>query len=427
MKLPSTYRQRGISLVEAIVALGVMAFGMLALVGVQSTLRNNGDLARQRTEAVRIAQERLESFRAFAALTGTTGGLDFDEIVSAGRTAVTTTGTALDGRLNTTFSSTVTAAAATHTAPVRPITVVVDWTDRLGQFQSVVLHSVLAGLPPELPGSLALPPARLPFSAPLGRNRQVPLTAFSLPQQGVSIFRPPQGESSTPVAWIFNNVTGLVTGRCTLTGTSNGPSITAEQAAACLDGRTAVSGQLISGYVRFAAGDPTAGGNSEAELPSGSVLNLRMRMQLTSDGHPSPGAECYDDAPTVSGSTTLEASAAYYCLISSNSQGLFSGRLRVEPLAFADGSAWTIGTGSTQFKVCRYTPLSSDTGTRNLDHPLDYTASGSPAFAGLSNQNFLVIGGAFSCPVETPTDNDAFNTNTRLHQDGGSTYDNPSS
>ncbi len=58
--------ERGVSLIEALVALVVMTFGTLAVLGVQSTLRMNGDTARQRAEAVRIAQETIERRRSFA-------------------------------------------------------------------------------------------------------------------------------------------------------------------------------------------------------------------------------------------------------------------------------------------------------------------------------------------------------------------------
>jgi len=44
----------GLSVEEA--ALAIMALGMVAIMGVQVTLRSNGDLSRQRAEAVRIAQ-----------------------------------------------------------------------------------------------------------------------------------------------------------------------------------------------------------------------------------------------------------------------------------------------------------------------------------------------------------------------------------
>ena len=70
MRLQSRPFQRGISLIEALLALAVMALGMMGLVGVQSTLRNTSDVAKQRSEAVRIAQVEIERWRAFTALAG---------------------------------------------------------------------------------------------------------------------------------------------------------------------------------------------------------------------------------------------------------------------------------------------------------------------------------------------------------------------
>src|SRR3990167_8768909 len=61
-------RHRGVSLVEALIALAVMAFGMLAVVGVQSTMRLNSDLSKQRTEATRIASEEIERLRSFTSV-----------------------------------------------------------------------------------------------------------------------------------------------------------------------------------------------------------------------------------------------------------------------------------------------------------------------------------------------------------------------
>ncbi|MBL0296205.1 MAG: prepilin-type N-terminal cleavage/methylation domain-containing protein [Betaproteobacteria bacterium] len=79
---------RGVSLVEALVALAVMAFGMLGLIGVQSTLRLNGDTAKQRSEAVRIAQSRLDDLRAFSVLPVTAGASAYADIVSAGPVSI---------------------------------------------------------------------------------------------------------------------------------------------------------------------------------------------------------------------------------------------------------------------------------------------------------------------------------------------------
>ena len=85
MKPSHQKRSRGVSLVEAMVALAVMAFGMLTVVGVQSTLRLNGDIAKQRTEATRIAQESLEQSRAFEVIDSadaTPGQLAWEGIVN---------------------------------------------------------------------------------------------------------------------------------------------------------------------------------------------------------------------------------------------------------------------------------------------------------------------------------------------------------
>lgn len=419
-------RQRGVSLIEAVVALGVMAFGMLALVGVQATLRGSGDLARQRTEAMRIAQETMESYRAYNALAGTAGELDFAEITTITRTAFVPTGTVLENRLNTTFYTTITSPTVSNTAAMKPVAVTVDWTDRAGQFQAVELRSVIAGVPPEQAGSLALPPSRDPFAAPLGRHRNVPLTAFALPGTSLSVFKPPQHATGT-VGWVFNNTTGLITGLCTLDAAITNESFGSDPAPAeaCATNSTATTGQLVSGHVRFASGDPSA--NTQAELPTGAVLNLSMDFDLTSSGHPSPEAECFDDAPRTTSEATARADSqvVYYCIVYSNTDGTFAGRTRVDPrrLDFA-GSPWTIAdSGAGNYKVCRYTP--PETSTRNVDHPLDYTTAGSAPFTGLLNQNFLVIDAAYSCPAEARTTGDLFNANTALHQDGSFTYDNP--
>src|SRR5580765_7224250 len=86
MHTSSSRRQRGITLIEALIGFAVLALGMLAIARVQTHLRLNAELARDRSEAVRLAQEELESLRAFAVLTGPTGTPSFDAIASASRT-----------------------------------------------------------------------------------------------------------------------------------------------------------------------------------------------------------------------------------------------------------------------------------------------------------------------------------------------------
>jgi len=359
----------------------------------------------------------MESYRAYGALNSSTPQIDFEEIGSLDRAAVSVAGTALQGRLNTTFYSTITAPTFTNSAAIKQVAVTVDWTDRNNTFQSVELRSIVAGVPPEQVGSLAVPPAAEPFAASRGRHRNIPPAAFSLPGVGKSIFKPPQGGGGS-LGWVFNNVTGLVVGLCNLTTAGTAES----QAESCVSSSSATSAQLLSGYVRFAAGDPASG--SEAEVPTGGTRNLDIVLSLTSV-HPLAPA-CFDDASSDDTFAAARREVAYYCLIYSNDAGRWAGRTRIAPLASAAGGAWTIGSsGLTPSTVCRYTSLNMDAGTRNIDHPLDYTEAGSASGAGLANQNFLVVGASFPCPAETPAEGDLFNSNTRVHQDGTATYSNP--
>src|SRR6478736_274233 len=69
MKTSARPRPRGIGLIEALLALLAMAFGMVALVQLQSHMRRSADQARQRGEAMRLAQQHLEQLRDYALLT----------------------------------------------------------------------------------------------------------------------------------------------------------------------------------------------------------------------------------------------------------------------------------------------------------------------------------------------------------------------
>ena len=113
---------RGVSLVEAMVALAVMAFGMLAVVGVQSTLRLNADIAKQRTEATRIAQQKLDEWRSFTVI---------DTVPPAGQTAWT----AIADDVSTVPGSNATYEVRREVVtsvdpPAKVIRVTVSWSDR---------------------------------------------------------------------------------------------------------------------------------------------------------------------------------------------------------------------------------------------------------------------------------------------------------
>lgn len=410
--MKTTHRfSRGVSLVEAMVALAVMAFGMLAVVGVQSTLRLNGDIAKQRSEATRLAQERLDVLRSFTSIDGSGG---FDEIVAdAGPTPFT------DLVTNTTFS--VLSQVVTYAdPPARALRVTVSWTDRAGGAQQVVLASAIAAAAPALSGTLAVRAGTAsvaPVRRPLNRHPTIPVLARDF-GDGRSAFVPP---FRPWMVLVFNNVTGVITGVCDFGyggSTFDNDTITPADVASC-DNNTLA--QLLSGYVRFwRQSGASALSAAQIENPPGPALRFRMQLTLTSPGHPS-GSFCIDDANY---DTTFDQTlplGSYFCIVKSNASALWSGTTFIEAQRTHIGTVdvdWTIGDsgGSAEYRVCRYTPAADDSQVvPNADHPRNY----SNVSGNLTNQNFVVIPSDKTCPTDVPADpanGDLVNSNTLQHQ-----------
>jgi len=139
--------QRGSTLFEALVAFLVLSLGMIAIARIQGHLRLGADVARQRSEAVRLAQEDMETLRGFASIEAEAGMRSFDGIASASRMVRADTTYLVDRRIATTDLPHAKSAAIT-----------VSWTDRSGSAQEITLHSIIAGSDPALTGALALAP-----------------------------------------------------------------------------------------------------------------------------------------------------------------------------------------------------------------------------------------------------------------------------
>src|SRR6476661_4549715 len=109
--------QQGFALIEALVAMLILSFGMLAIAGFQTALSLNSDVAKQRTEATRLAQPKLEERRAFEDLAAysTNMASGSDDIPSGGG-----------------FSRSWAVTGATGPDSGRQIVVTVNWTDRAG-------------------------------------------------------------------------------------------------------------------------------------------------------------------------------------------------------------------------------------------------------------------------------------------------------
>jgi type IV pilus modification protein PilV len=211
-KTSQTKRQRqhqaGFSLIEALIALLVVAFGLLSIASFQYTLSRASDIAKQRTEATRIAQRELDRLRSFAQREAeTTPDPDrltyVEDLIDAGPTAVAGVTT------NTTFSlqSDFTTLAGDR---YRWVNVIVTWADRTGQTQSVNLTSAISDGDPSDLGVLGVQRRVASTLRPKNRNINIPYPAVNLAGGASSAFVPPPGNT----IFTFNNVSGDVTQSC---------------------------------------------------------------------------------------------------------------------------------------------------------------------------------------------------------------------
>lgn len=340
---PTPAAQRGLSLIDALVALAVAAATALAAAAAQTTLRQQAEATRQRAEAVRLAQARLEAARHFPRLEAGADAPGWDGLASHAAQAVDSLAAPTAYRLEQRVSAEVGTRAKSLAVQVR-------WTGRDGREHSLGGQTLVAAAAPQLSGSLALPRSALPLGRPAGRHVGVPLGAQDL-GNGRSAWVPVAGH---PQAWVFSHLTGAITGVCSVATAA--PVLTAEALAGCADTTTA---QLISGHVRF--GD-------DATAPTAAALNLDLQLDA-------PGAQCVDDAPTTASPT--QRVVRWACLVPAGAGG-WSGRVAVQLLPFHGDNAAPART------LCRYTATAAQ-----------HNAVTTP----LMHQNYLVAPDGTACPA----------------------------
>ena len=395
-------RQRGVSLVESLVAFVVLALGTAAAAHLQSQLRLAGDVARERSEAIRFGQAASEDMRSFAALDGVPGRRTFADIASGDATVAAASSPAAhaDYRIERRIDD-----RALDTG--KSTRVAVRWRDRGGSEREVVLHSFIAGIAPAYAGSLALATGAVP-SATRGafeRAPTVPLTARRL-DDGRSAWKPSE---RGPIALVFDDRSDAIVGRCDGVAAA---LATRDLSAAAISGCSTGHWLLVAGTIRFTSTTPPdPAGANEPPLPTAVAITLR-------DGdYPAPAA-CFSEARktvryVVDGSLHVDdvgadATAAmaglarwedtgdrflaWHCVVTPRADGRWSGRVTLL------GDGWTIGTGSSDRRVCRYAPAARDAIDANIASADDANIG-----AALLGRNFLVIGGNERCPTEGRT------------------------
>ena len=197
MKTKRFSRNGGFTLIEALIALLVMAFGMLAIAGFQINLSRNSDVAKQRAEATRLGQEQIEQLRSFATFAGY-GAL------TSGNDNVST---------NATFARSWT-FSGTAADPQRTLTVNVGWTDRANEAQTISLFTVIAEADATEAGGLAVPAIENGIlRRPLARNINIPVPAVQLGGTNIGKSKMQWGGSSG--GWlVFSDASGDVIRKC---------------------------------------------------------------------------------------------------------------------------------------------------------------------------------------------------------------------
>lgn len=297
---------RGFSLIEALVAMLVMAFGMLAIAGFQATLTRGSDTAKQRSEAVRLAQLKLEELRSFDGIsTGAyTYGTDVVGSVSAQNLTPSASNTTFTRSWTVMRTDGVTAATVDDTQ--KWITVTVDWADREGATQQtpVRLRSVIGRNDPIALKGLVAEQARTKVRYPKNRNLNIPYPAVGTSNPNRSAFIPPPGN----VTYVFDNVTGNIVQSCT--GITDGElveGVDVEAAGTCTT--FATNAYLLSGFVRFFTGNNP--GADDIINTNGTTFDLSSSGPLTIDssvtGNGPSTYVCYAQRQKVVTASNLQA------------------------------------------------------------------------------------------------------------------------
>ena len=363
-------RQRGVGLLEALIAFLVLSLGMLGIARLHGTMRLGSEVARQRSEAVRLAQEEIEFLRAFAELEVVPGARSFEAIASAIRTVAAGAGYAASTAYLVTRRIDSAGSPRAKAAHIE-----VHWTDRHGSAQQVVLDTVIAGVAPAYSGALGLAHPAMPSHGPQGRSLRVPLAAKDL-GDGRSAFKPIDNGT---VALLFDNLSGLLVGRCT--GVAAGTPTRGLDAGNLGTCDTHV-GHLLSGVVRFSSATPP-----QAAHANDAPLAFSMSMAMSGGTYPNAPVCSVEAIVTAAG----DRFAAWHCAVYPLPNGRWSGRANLLP------SGWTVGDTSADKRVCRFTADLDGSGAidANVEHPAAWV----DVDAGLANQNFLVINGGESCPT----------------------------
>jgi hypothetical protein len=131
----------GFTILEALLALGALSLGGLALAEIQVHTLLAAEATRERAAALALAQAALEQPRRFTVLEPAAGATSYAEVTSFSTVLPPEPGRPVSAKVELE----VIEYAARHLKSLR---VTVTWADRLGRQQRVQLDTLLARAPP---------------------------------------------------------------------------------------------------------------------------------------------------------------------------------------------------------------------------------------------------------------------------------------
>lgn len=330
----SRTRLSGFAIIEALVALVIVGFGMLALAGMQGALTRNVDVAQQRTEATRLAQEKMEELRSIVS-TSTSVNIAATAsapatVSSAGRMwtspdlggdnddGVGRSGETIDDyETNTTYTRAWYIDVSTRSTDTgspyhrsneaeRLIGVLVTWVDRAGETQKVSLSSIISKTDPSDAGFLGFPlPQNTFIRRPLNRSLDIPIPAVNI------------GNDKSAVKFgdnkylKFQNTTGDVLELCTPTTTlTDNPTATELNAALTSNVCAEIKGYIVAGYINK---------NSSMSNSDWSAIQGGLGINHQGVNRNAPGSapiSCqFGDAISLSTGSVIANTKYYICVI----------------------------------------------------------------------------------------------------------------
>lgn len=346
----------GFTLIEALIALAVLSIGLLAIAGLHVALSRNADVARQRTEAVQLAESKLEELRGFEQVAPAAGKTSYADLAGGSDTPPIASNTRFERRW---------VVQGDASDAYRRIEVDVAWTDRSGDagLTRVHLGSLIARADPAVAGSLGLSRTELgTLLRPKDRALDVPFAATRLgePNRGRSILR---WHGASGGYLVFDETRGVVIAQC-----ATAPGASTDIGANC----GALQAYLLRGDL------------------SGTWAPAVTGLSFAATQHLLAAPECQvDDSTDHNDGRAIAGVRSYACLMrpadhdaDAGTPRAWSGQSRIEPAP--------TGTQS----VCRYTTTPAT--TVNDEHPSQYTL----VARSLHHQNFLLLD-AGACPAGT--------------------------